>query len=397
MKVLHVIPSVALIRGGPSHAVLAMIKALRSRDIDAEIASTDDNGRGLLDVPLRQRVEYEGAPVRFFHKFSPPFAFIREFCFSGSMTVWLWKHISEFDLLHIHAVLCYPSTMAMLIARIKRVPYIIRPLGILEKWGLRQGRLKKQIYLNIIERANINHSQAIHFMSNYERDQVSSLKLKPASFILPHGLYAPPPLPDVRNRLRQLLKVPADDPVILYMSRLHLKKGLEYLIPALGGLTNSRFTFILAGNGLPGYEAKVGKLLDSSGISNRTYRPGFVNGETKNLMLQGTDIFVLTSHSENFGLAVLEAMGAGVPVVVTPGVALAAMVKENSLGLVADMDIPSIKSGISYLLNNREEAVKMGQRARQFVLKEHDWGAIASKLARIYSDIIKREAMPLPN
>jgi len=392
MKVLHIIPSVAAVRGGPSQAVIEMVRGLRSQDVDAEIVTTNDNGKDLLDVPLYELTdrleEYANVPIRFFPRFSPNINAVREFAFSGALTTWLWQHVTEYDLVHVHAIFSYASTIAMAIARIKNVPYITRPLGQLCEWSLQQSKLRKQIYLNVIERSNLLHSKSLHFTAEQEKTEFNQLGLNIPNFILPHGVYVPTPILDAKTQVRKILHITDQRPIILFMSRIHPKKGLEYLILALSKLKEYNFVLVIAGSGAPDYVNQIKDLLKTHDICDRTHMIGFVRSETKNLYLQGADIFALTSHSENFGIAAIEALAAGTPVLITDGVAIAPMVKEQAIGYVTKLEVGAIASIIQEFFDHPDIARQKGDRATLYIAEHYSWAKITRRLMAVYENLL---------
>ena len=115
----------------------------------------------------------------------------------------------------------------------------------------------------------------------------------------------------------------------------------------------------------------------------------------KDLLMQGADIFALTSYSENFGVAVLEAMAVGLPVIVTPGVALASVVEQNQLGYVPELDVEAIASTIADYLKHLLTAKEMGDRARRLVCEKYSWDRNASQLSEVYTAILKQNYFPI--
>ncbi|MEO0351108.1 MAG: glycosyltransferase [Cyanobacteria bacterium P01_A01_bin.15] len=395
MKVLHVIPSVSSTRGGPSKAIFEMVASLKSnKSIEVEIATTNDDGPNLLNVPLYTKTKHNGVNVWFFPRFSPNIPPVREFAFSLALTKWLWINIQNYDLVHVHAIFSYPSTTAMAIARKKKVPYIVRPLGQLCEWSLSQSAQRKKIYLDLIERQNLNSSQKVHLTSCQEQEEFNKLGLESTSFILPHGLNLAEKITHARTTLRERFQLPDDEPIVLFLSRIHPKKGLDHLIPALKSIASKRFTFILAGNGDPTYEEEIRQLICDNNLQDKTIMPGFVEGELKELLLQGSDIFVLTSYSENFGVAVLEALAAGTPALVTPGVALAHEVQEHQLGYVIPQNDVDIARALSTYLEAPAEVKKnLSSRAYDFVSSRYSWARITTELNTIYQNIVDTKSV----
>jgi len=392
LKVLHVIPSVSPRRGGPSQAVIEMVCALRQSGVDAEIATTNDDVESLLDVTIESKTKYQHVPIQFFNRWSPPKFLplrvpLREFTYSWGFQHWLKKHIHEYDVVHIHAIFSFCSSYTMWLARRKNVPYVVRPIGQLEHWSLTQSSRRKTYYLDLIERNNLSAANCVQFTSNSERTQALEVIPNLTSEVLPLGLNIPLPITQASRKMRERWHIERGAPVILFMSRLHPKKGLELLLDALAVVDNLPFQLVIAGDGddeyQRGLEAKVAEL----GINDCITFVGFVQGTEKNLLLQGADLFALTSHSENFGIAVLEALASGTAALVSSSVALSEQIAQHKLGFVTELSVNSIRHQLIDALVDIDTTQELGRNAHDFVEQHFRWSVIAQRLSKIYKNI----------
>jgi len=393
VKVLHVIPSISPAMGGPTQVVLNLVKSLREYGVDAEIVTTNDNGVNLLDVPLNERIEYEKVPVWFLPRFSPP---LKEYIFSTAITQWLWQNIRNYDILDHHYLFSYASTCSAAIARSQNIPYTVRTMGQLAPWALAQSRLKKQIYTFLIERNNLNRAAAIHCTSNGEAEDVRNFGIKTPTVTLPLGVNPPIYWQHAKQKLCEIYGISIDAPIVLFLSRLHYKKRPDLLIQSLGKLAEANYQFhlILAGSGESDYLAYLENLVSSLGLANRTTFPGFVVGQDKEIMLQGSDIFVLPSFSENFGIAVAEALAYGLPVILTPDIQIAPEIADAKAGLVVTGEIEPLANAIAQLLTYPEQRQNLGENGKNLVKSRYSWSAIASPLTDVYRSIIEKKTLP---
>src|SRR5437588_2660690 len=171
LRALHVIPSLSTKHGGPSYAVRAMAKALAGVNVDVTIATTDDDGRDArLKVPIGEPVKEDTATIYYFRRDILPYKI------SFGLARWLRSNIHRFDLVHIHALFSFSSTVAGHYAYRKSVPYIVRPLGILNRYGLENRRpLLKKLTMPLIENRILRYSAAIHYTSEAEKREASRL------------------------------------------------------------------------------------------------------------------------------------------------------------------------------------------------------------------------------
>lgn len=389
MKVLHVIPSISPSLGGPTKVVLNLVRALQECGIDAEIVTTNDNGadQPVLDIPLNQLIEYQGVPVWFLPRHSQR---MKEFIFSTEITRWLWENIRNYDILDIHYLFSYASSCAGIIARMQKVPYTIRTMGQLTPWALSQSHRKKQIYSFLIERHNLNLASAIHCTSDSEVKDIHNYGLKNPIINLPLGVNKPDKIENAKDITRSIYGVSRDTSIILFLSRIHYKKRPDLLIKSLDKIAiNNNFHLIVAGTGEVNYISQLEELINTLKLKNRISFAGFVEGYDKQLLLQGADIFVLPSFSENFGIAVAEAMIVGLPVIITPGVQIAPEIAQAKAGLIVEGNEESLGNAITELLRFPKLREQLGQNAHEFATKEYAWKEITHKLVDAYTSIIK--------
>jgi len=203
------------------------------------------------------------------------------------------------------------------------------------------------------------------------------------------------PLPEIMNasvRLRQQMALSMDEPLILFLSRWHPKKNIPLLLEALSGMTSQRWTLVLAGSGDDDYAAKVRLMIRHHGLEHRVRCPGHVQGEDKMLLLQGADVFVLPSSSENFGIAVAEALICGLPAVVTSSVDLAPAVTALHGGRVCDATPESLRTALQKVLHDPGDRPALGAAARQ----RFAWDASAAEISALYAKLFPHRA-PCPS
>lgn len=389
MRILHIIPSLSPRRGGATTAALDMVGALIKAGIDVEIATTNDHGQDVLDVPLSELIDYQGTQARFFARFSPPINPIREFAYSRTLAAWLKENIANYDLIHVHALFSFPSTIAMKYAREQGVPYIAHPIGSLEKWSLEQGQLKKKLYLELIEKRNLVGSKRVHFTADSERAQALIAVPNIRPIVIPLGLQLPELSTNARDIVCQRYSLDTDKLILLFLGRLHPKKGLHLLLEALATTSSSQIAILIAGEGDANYVSSLKSKIEQLDLSDLCQFTGYVSGQDKANLLQGADLFVLPSSSENFGIAVLEASASATAVMISPEVALSKVVEEHRMGWVCKNAVEDISESLQKIAHQSEAVINMGQRGREYVKQYHQWSKIAADLVSEYRVILK--------
>jgi glycosyltransferase involved in cell wall biosynthesis len=376
MKVLHVIPSLWQGDGGPSHALRAMERALAAQGVRVETATTDDAGPGRRNgKSVTTALSEDGVTRRYFakradfYKYAPAFG------------RWIAAGARDYDLLHLHALFSYTTTAASRAARRAGVPYVVRPLGTLDAWGLAHRRpWLKRASLRVVEAPLLRHAAAVHFTSEDEARQAAALGIPMRPAIVPLGIDLPPPR----------ARVAAEGTVCaLYLSRLDPKKNLEGLLDAFAQLQRDepQLRLTIAGDGEPAYARSLRARASALGLEARVHWLGRVDGEAKRRAFEDADFFVLASRSENFGIAAAEALAHGLPCLLATGVAIAGEVAAAGAGLVVAPETEAIAAGLRLMIPAAARTA-MSAQARCLARERYSLDAMGANLKQLYSDIL---------
>lgn len=398
MRILHVIDSLDPSGGGPPRVAVqlaaTMARAghevrLLSRRLDGEVVIDDSADGGLLGrvgdewrsrsafahVPGLERVERIVADLG---------AGWRGF-FPRRLRSKLESLVSESDVVHLHGVWDALLIRVSAACRARGVGYVVRPAGMLDPWSLGQRWLKKRLALWMGYRRMLDEAMFVHVLNAHERAFIERLGLRSATEVIPNGTFrewleAPP----ARGRFRAAYPKLGDRPFVLFLARLHYKKGLDYLAAAFRRIAGRvpGVMLVVAGpdeGARASFEAEV----RASGLSDRVLLTGPLYGRSKLEALVDATCFCLPSRQEGFSVAVIEALAMGTPVVISepchfPEVA------EAGAGLVVPLEAEALAAALERLVVDKPLRAKQSAAGVRLIREHYTWPTIAERCVKAY-------------
>jgi glycosyltransferase involved in cell wall biosynthesis len=297
--------------------------------------------------------------------------------------------VEQTDIVHLHAVWQPSNLQIAQIANRSDKPYIASIHGMLDDWCISQRALKKKLFLALGGRRYLEGAARAHFTADGERAQ--SMKW------LPRGQAEVIPL---MFDLAQFNVLPGPEPfdtafpgarapglpTVLFLSRLHYKKGVGVLIDAVGMLRDlgQPVRCLIAGAGDDRYEAELREQVNRLGLGDSVRFLGLVVGEAKVSLFETADVFVLPTSQENFGFVLPEALACKTPVITTKGVDIWPELEASGGAIIVEQDARAIASAMTSVLNDPETAAKMGGAGRRWVFDTLDSGKVVSRFIELY-------------
>lgn len=376
MKIAHVTPSYhpAYVYGGPTVSSYELTRHLGLLGHDVRVLTTDANGPDeVLDVDTSREVDLgPGLRVRYCHRIAMTSASPTLLAHLSSLLRWA-------DVVHVHAVYSFPTIPTLFGARAADRPLVWTPRGALQRWEHTKKRPFKTAW-ELLSRAVLPRRSVLHVTSDQEAKQSAARIPGVRVVVIPNGVLIPDepsPRPPRSPALR-----------LLFVGRLDPIKALDSLIDALALLHrrgDDRVSLVIAGGGNPDYARSLAQRSAEAGLSDRIQLTGDVRGEQKERLYQEADVFVLPSHSENFGIAIAEALARGLPAIASRGTPWRGLEDEGA-GIWAHNSPEGLASAIVAMRDRDRDA--MGSRARAWVKRAFAWEAVAASMTDLYKGLL---------
>jgi len=382
MRVLHVVGCYppATEWGGAAVAARALVEAAASAGVETEVFTTTQRmSRALPPIPPGRAQEGRVAV----HRHRAVHRLQRAFL-APAMWPALRRAVPSFDLVHAHMVWDFPPIAAAVAARRAAIPWVVSPHGSLDPWSLGQRPLEKRLFRALGVDRNLAGAAFLHFTAEGERQVAPPWASGwPAEVI---------PLPVDAAPFADLRRPPAGGPPeVLILGRVTPQKGFDLLLPAfrllLDRLPSARLT--VAGPDERGHLAEVRAAAERLGLAGAVAFTGHVDAAGRAALFERAALLVAPSRHENFGLAVAEAMAAGLPVVVSDQVRTGPDIAAAGAGLVIPGDPVRLGDALLALLADPARRERMGVAGRRLVRERYSRAAVGAALAAAYARAVE--------
>jgi glycosyltransferase involved in cell wall biosynthesis len=402
MKLLNVIASVDPRGGGPIEGVFASSEVWFRHGHERHIVSLDaPNDPWVRQAPVPTFAM--GFSSRWFVVLRKMFAWLR-YGYTPRLTRWLNTHARDYDAIIINGLWNYASYGGWRALHKSNVPYVVFTHGMLDPWFNKAYPTKtffKTIYWRLFEHKVLRDARGVMFTCEEER-QLASKSFSPyvaREFVVCHGTRDIEGDP-AAQRAAFVAHVPQikGRQFILFLSRIHPKKGVDLLIQAFARHTRTfpELSLVIAGPDQTGSKSALQELARQLGVDKRIYWPGMLSGDVKWGALRSAEFLVLPSHQENFGIVVAEAMALSKPVLITNKVNIWREIEADQAGLVVNDDVEAIATGLCQLCNlSTQQRESIGRNARNSFIKRYDFEKNAMQLLQLLERLTARSEIPM--
>ncbi len=387
-QVCHVIASINEHIGGPALSVTSLAEATTVCNIKLHLLTLNYPSVGAQIKP--QNVELHSYPAtlttRYLRGFQPTAK-------RGLDDL----AATKLDLIHNHGIWMFPNLYARQAAKRSQLPLVISPRGMLEAWSLNRSQLQKRIAWRLYEKENLLNATAFHATSIDEAHSIRQLGFTQPIAIIPNGVTVPK-LDSVGSRELLTDRFPElkDKRWLLFLSRLHPKKGLDTLLSVWHTL-HAQFPdwqLVIAGPDLIGYQADLVKLTAELNLQHCVTFTGMLSGNDKTTALSHAELMVLPSHSENFGIAIAEALAYGMPVITTHGTPWQGL-HPHDCGWWIENNAKTLAKTLTEAMQLSDSTRRsMGQNGRRWMIEQYSWSAIAQSMSEVYRWILNGGNLP---